>query len=75
MIEPGRTGAIFESGDIDGLARQLRHFDDMEDHEIRVLGQAGRHLVESRFSDEAHANRIESLFAAAGVDAPTRAAG
>jgi starch synthase len=48
IMEHGRTGLLFDSGDLDGLTAAL---DELlgDPARARCLADAGRHLAESRF--------------------------
>lgn len=62
MIEPGETGLVFRSGDPPSLAGALTRMNDMTDGEILQMGEAGRQLVEERFSKSLYLERVLEVY-------------
>jgi glycosyltransferase involved in cell wall biosynthesis len=62
LIEPGRTGWVFPSGDPEALAAALRERMERSDG-ARPVAEAGRRLVHERFSAARMARDYERLFA------------
>ena len=62
LIRPGETGATFEAGDVDGLARELSRFAAMPAAAVAKMGAAGRAWVEAEFSRTAYRNRMLGLY-------------
>lgn len=68
QVEEGQTGFTFSSGDVDDLARQLRHVADLGDGHVAALGDAGRRWVIERFAAEAYLDRTLELYRRLGVE-------
>ncbi len=69
MIEAGRTGSTFASGDKDALAERLREFAGKSDAELLKMGKCGREFVVAGFDKPAHLQHLLSLYAELGVAA------
>ena len=68
MIREGKTGALFESGNIEALATVLTKFNQMEPSELLEMGKAGRKWVEKDFTVERYVDRVQTLYRTLGVD-------
>ncbi len=71
IVIDGETGAVFPSGSVTDLADKLRWAVSLADREVRNLGDAGRALVETRFSSERYVERIADLYRQLGVSPPS----
>lgn len=61
LIEDGVNGVLFEPGDVQGLTRQLRRV--MKDAgQRRLLREAGRASIETRFSASGSRKRFQALY-------------
>ena len=61
LIEPGRTGLLFEKGDVRGLAAQIERL--LRDPNLRQqLGRRAATSIRTRFSLEAAALRLGSIY-------------
>ncbi|GAB7562298.1 glycosyltransferase family 4 protein [Methylobacillus methanolivorans] len=67
MIEPGETGWMFTSGDVDELANLLTSIDGTADDKLLTYGKASRALVEERFNRDNYVNSMQNLYASVGV--------
>lgn len=67
MVREGETGALFESGNVDELASQLRRFAEMPDSVVAEMGQAARDYVAQTFTAERYLNEMLALYASLGV--------
>ncbi len=74
LIEEGRTGWLFEAGDVGGLRAALERVRDLPDASIASMGRAARALVERDFSRDRYVREMLELYASIGVQTP-RAAG
>jgi glycosyltransferase involved in cell wall biosynthesis len=63
LMREGETGALFESGNADDLARVLRTFAAMSDAGIHAMGRAGRAWMEQDFTDVRYRERLLELYA------------
>jgi glycosyltransferase involved in cell wall biosynthesis len=61
LISNGQHGLTFEAGDPDDLARAVIHLAGDPKAAI-AMGAAGRLLVETRFSPQAHYERLMALY-------------
>jgi glycosyltransferase involved in cell wall biosynthesis len=62
FIEPGRTGWLFEPGNVDALAQCLRELAACEPAELRAMGGTARSRVVSEASLEAVTTRLLGLY-------------
>lgn len=61
LIDSGRNGLLVKYGDVEGLTGAL--FQVMEDTELaQKLGQAGKHIVMTRFDERLVADRIQRVY-------------
>lgn len=67
FIRSGETGAIFPSASVDGLATELRRFQEMPDTEIQEMGRCGRAWMEDEFTPLHYRQRIVDVFKSIGV--------
>lgn len=67
MIQVGQTGALFESGNVEELAAQLRRFADMSDSKVAEMGAAAREFVSRTFTRQRYLNDMLALYASLGV--------
>lgn len=67
MIEPGETGWMFTSGDVDELASLLTSIDGTAVDKLLTYGKASRALVEERFNRDNYVNSMQDLYASVGV--------
>lgn len=67
MICENETGLIAEAGNIDDLAKQLRHMADLPRSKRDQMGWTGRDWVLSDFSAQNYRNRMLELYASLGV--------
>lgn len=67
MVHPGKTGALFESGNAEELADLLRSYADMPDDEISGMGAAARRYVVDTFSAERYLCDMLALYADLGL--------
>ena len=68
LICPGETGEIFVSGDAESLAKRLRQFSAMSDHDILAMGKEGRAWVERDFTASHYRERLLELYRGLGVE-------
>jgi glycosyltransferase involved in cell wall biosynthesis len=63
VVEDGRTGLLSQHGDLDGLVRNLEIL--LADPALRAtMGEAGRRVVEARFTTQRMADGVESVYRA-----------
>lgn len=67
MIEPGETGWMFTSGNVDELANLLTSIDGTAVDKLSAYGKASRALVEERFNRDNYVNSMQNLYASVGV--------
>jgi glycosyltransferase involved in cell wall biosynthesis len=67
MVQDGRTGALFESGNVEELAAALRRFADLPDAVVAEMGEAARVHVASTFTAQRYFNDMLALYAGLGV--------
>ncbi len=61
LVEPGRTGLLFEAGNGSELASLMRDLRD--DREAAVeMGRAGRHKIETEYAPTVHYERIMDIY-------------
>lgn len=72
LIQAGRTGQMFESGDSHALSAVLRTYTDMSDDEVEEQGRRAHAWVTSDFSVEKHVSRLIDAYRSAGFDAYSR---
>ena len=61
LVQAGRTGLLFASGDVDGLAQALLQLHD-DPQRQRAMGAEGRNEVERRFSLPAMVGAYQALY-------------
>jgi glycosyltransferase involved in cell wall biosynthesis len=72
LVEPGRTGALFEPGSVEGLAEVLAV---MASHPQReAMGRAARAHIEERFDPQRHVSALLDIYREA-AGAPGRETG
>jgi glycosyltransferase involved in cell wall biosynthesis len=69
LIRLGETGELFESGNVESLAQQLRAFEAMPDETVLAMGKAGRAWMEQDFSATRYRERLLDLYRQMGVAA------
>jgi glycosyltransferase involved in cell wall biosynthesis len=67
LVREGETGALFESGNINALARALRHVSDQSDANILEMGKAGRAWMTADFSANQYVKKLKDLYNKLGV--------
>ncbi|AOY01896.1 glycosyltransferase family 4 protein [Jeongeupia sp. USM3] len=67
LIRPGETGAVFDSGNSEDLARVLRDYAAMADADIAEQGGRARAWVEQDFTVERHVARLQQVYREVGV--------
>lgn len=67
LIRDGETGAIFPSGDVDGLTLKLTQFAALSQARLLEMGMAGRAWVAESFTVEQYRLRLLELYATLGV--------
>lgn len=67
MVQEGETGFLFESGNVEALAEQLRQMADMPANEVATMGTAARDYVSRTFTAERYLNEMLALYAGLGV--------
>jgi glycosyltransferase involved in cell wall biosynthesis len=67
MIQDGRTGALFESGNVDELAALMRRFADMPNDQVAEMGEAARAYVAASFTPQRYFDEMTTLYANLGV--------
>lgn len=67
LIDDGKTGWLFRSGDVDDLAEKLRLVADSSDDDVAEMGRAARIAAEERHSPEAYYDRMTSIYRDLGV--------
>lgn len=75
MVREGETGALFESGNVDELAGQLRRFTEMPDRAVAEMGAAAREYVAQTFTAERYLNEMLALYASLGTKVGRRGEG
>jgi len=67
LIRVGETGAVFEPGDVEGLAALLTRFAEMPSAGIARMGAAGRAWVEMDFDRSAYLGRVLEVYRQLGA--------
>ena len=67
LIRDEETGAVFQSGDVETLAKRLCEFSSKPDAEIIAMGKAGRRWVEQDFTAVRYRERLLDLYRSMGV--------
>ena len=67
MVREAETGALFDSGDVEGLAAQLAHFASLADQEVSAMGKAARRFVSETFTQQRYRDEMLALYASLGV--------
>ncbi|MBU1195773.1 MAG: glycosyltransferase family 4 protein [Proteobacteria bacterium] len=62
MIEEGKNGFLFESGNADDLTEKLNLFLDCPESEIIQMGKAGRQKVEDCYNPEVHYEKLIQVY-------------
>ena len=73
LIEPGRTGWLFDSGSVDQLAACLAQVQACGAAELAAMGAEARERVEREFSRERYAQSMLALYDRLGVRLPEQA--
>ena len=64
VIEDGKTGYLFDTGDAEDLARQIEKFILLSANEKAAMGRAGREKVEREFDRQivikAYMNEVDN---------------
>jgi glycosyltransferase involved in cell wall biosynthesis len=71
LIADGETGRIFPSGSIELLSEQLRSISDLDDSGVKIMGRAGRKMLEQEFNGDVHTQRLTNLLEELGVASST----
>ena len=61
LVDPGQTGLLYRTGDVDELASAIR-FLSSQPELARKMGQAGRERVEQGYTPEAHYDALVGLY-------------
>jgi glycosyltransferase involved in cell wall biosynthesis len=69
MIEEGRTGWCFESGNIEELAIVLSRVKAMPAFVVTACGHAGRELTNQRFNRQQYVDAMLGVYSQLGVKA------
>ena len=67
LIQVDKTGAIFESANVDALALVMQQFKALPDSRIQEMGRQGREWVEAEFTDNRYRERMLALYKSMGV--------
>lgn len=67
LIRHGETGWIFQSGDIEGLAKAMSHVAGLSDSAVLKMGASGRAWMESEFSPALYREKLLNLYRISGV--------
>ncbi|UZD56192.1 glycosyltransferase family 4 protein [Caldimonas aquatica] len=62
FVVPGRTGWLFEAGDVEGLVARLTEVAQAPVHELAEMGRNARHLVNARASIGSVVGQLASLY-------------
>jgi len=62
MVEEGRTGLLFEAGDVDALREALDRLLTMSDAAVAEMGRAARRRVEEHYTAEEHYERLMAVY-------------
>lgn len=73
LIEPDRTGWLFDSGSVDQLAERLAQVWSCSAARLAAMGAAARERVEAEFSRERYLQSMLALYARLGVRLPQTA--
>jgi len=72
MIDPGRTGWLFESGNVGALAAVLAEVMATPAEVLKDMGGRAAQTARQEFSTELYFQRMEALYAELGVSAPLK---
>lgn len=67
LVQEGRTGSLFDSGNVPALARRLRRYARMGDHTIVQMGKNGRDWIRDAFSPERYRSNLLAVYREMGV--------
>jgi glycosyltransferase involved in cell wall biosynthesis len=67
LIRENDTGALFESGNVEALAHEMRRFSNLPDSTILRMGKAGRAWMSADYSAPKYRNRLLDLYNRMGV--------
>ena len=73
LLEPDRTGWLFDSGSVDQLAERLAQVWSCSAARLAAMGAAARERVEAEFSRERYLQSMLALYARLGVRLPQTA--
>lgn len=73
MIEPERTGFLFDSGDVEQLVGCLEKVYLGNDSDIEKMGRQAREFMELNYGKEKYLNQMVGLYEAIGVRTPVQA--
>lgn len=62
LIEHGKDGLIFESGDVNDLAAKMDHIAGLSSNELMCMGKNGRSKIEKEYNVEKHYDSLISLY-------------
>lgn len=62
IVEDGRTGYLFESGDADGLAKAVRKAVSLTDREYASMSENAREFAEKNFNEERNYEKIINFY-------------
>lgn len=62
MVREGKTGMLYDSGSIDGLAGALRRAVEMRDSDVETWGREARRRVVQEFSPARHYERLLEVY-------------
>lgn len=75
MVLEGKTGDLFESGNVGDLASLLQQYQVRPDTELEAMGAASREYVASTFTATRYLSEMLSLYSSLGVHVPASASG
>lgn len=67
MVRVGETGFLFESGDVEDLAKALQSVTTLPDGRLAEMGRAARQFVQDRFTRQQYFERTLDLYRSLGV--------
>lgn len=62
MVIEGKTGFLFQPGDIQGLKQTMKNFLSLDAYEKEALGKAARKSVEETYTEEAHYLKLMEIY-------------
>lgn len=67
MVHEGKSGALFESGNVSELAESLSHLSAMPDEQVSNMGEVARDYVLNNFTAARYLREMMMLYAELGV--------